>query len=219
MHMLVALGSMLGLTASPAFASSGCSPTIVDLGIATDSLSTLVDLVVAADLADTLSGSGPFTVFAPTDEAFAALPTEVVDYLLENVDELVKVLTYHVVAGAVFAEDLEDGSRVETLEGSKVDVTTHPYIKINDSFVIAADIEACNGVVHVIDMVLIPPTLSLPGSGRDGYVFNPGNGGQCVPTNSYTSPSGCLCNCGCCIEGYTGYAHEPLFECGCGCHC
>ena len=137
--------------------------TIVDLAVATESLSTLVTAVTAADLAETLSGEGPFTVLAPTNDAFAALPHSTLDNLLleENKADLVDVLTYHVIAGDVMSTDLSDGMVVETLQGGELTV------KINDSGVffmdaagnmsqvVSADIEASNGVVHVIDGVLL----------------------------------------------------------------
>ncbi len=132
---------------------------IVETAQATADLSTLVDAVVAADLAETLSGEGPYTVFAPTNEAFAALPPAELERLLKpaNQDELANILTYHVVAGDVKAADLSDGQMVETVQGDQLKVTIDgDTVMINDATVAQADIETSNGTVHVIDGVLIP---------------------------------------------------------------
>jgi uncharacterized surface protein with fasciclin (FAS1) repeats len=133
---------------------------IVELASDTDNLSTLVAAVQAAGLVETLSGEGPFTVFAPTNEAFAALPEGTVESLLqpENRDMLVKILTYHVVAGKVMSTDLSDGMMAETVEGSQITVSiSDAGVSINDASVVAADVEASNGVVHLIDSVIMPP--------------------------------------------------------------
>jgi uncharacterized surface protein with fasciclin (FAS1) repeats len=133
---------------------------IVDLAVATDALSTLVSAVKAGGLVETLKGEGPFTVFAPTNEAFAALPDGTLESLLkpENKDMLVKILTYHVVAGKVKSTDLQDGMIAQTVEGSDVKVmVSKKGVKINDANVTSADIMASNGVVHVIDKVIMPP--------------------------------------------------------------
>ena len=134
--------------------------TIVDVASATDGFSTLVAAVTAADLAETLSGEGPFTVFAPTDEAFAALPEGVLDALLlpENKDVLAKILTYHVVAGQVLAADVTDGD-VPTVEGQTVALSTADGVTVNGAKVIQADVMADNGVIHVIDAVILPPDV------------------------------------------------------------
>jgi len=135
--------------------------TIVDLAVATPSLSTLVAAVVAADLADTLASAGPFTVFAPIDEAFAALPAGTVETLLlpENIADLQGILTYHVVSGAVMAGDLTDGMVVETVNGDSItiNVAADGIVSINGvATVLTADVVASNGIVHVIDGVLLP---------------------------------------------------------------
>lgn len=134
---------------------------IVETAQATPDLSTLVDAVVAADLTETLSGEGPFTVFAPTNEAFAALPPAELQRLLKpaNKDELAKILTYHVVAGDVMAADLSNGQKVETVEGQDITVTIDgDTVKLNDTAtVVQPDIKTSNGTVHVIDGVLLPP--------------------------------------------------------------
>jgi uncharacterized surface protein with fasciclin (FAS1) repeats len=133
---------------------------IVDVAVSTKFLSTLVEAVKAGDLVGTLKGDGPYTVFAPTNEAFAALPEGTLEALLmpKNRDKLVEILTYHVVAGKVLSSDLSDGMKAKTVEGS--DITVHVSdsgVKINEANVSAADIMASNGVVHVIDRVIIPP--------------------------------------------------------------
>merc|ERR1719473_546874 len=139
------------------------SKTIVDLAVGTSDLSTLVTALKAANLVDTLSGKGPFTVFAPTNEAFAKLDKRVLDYLLEpcHVEELKKVLTYHVVSGvAAKSTDLKNGEEIKTVEGQEVKVTlAGSSVKINNADVTTADVEATNGVVHIIDHVLIPYRL------------------------------------------------------------
>lgn len=133
---------------------------IVDLAVSTDFLSTLVAAVKAGDLVEVLKGDGPFTVFAPTNDAFAALPARTVENLLkpENKDKLVAVLTYHVVPGKIMSTDLKNGQKATTVQGSAVTVTLKDgKAMINDATVTAADIEADNGVVHVIDKVILPP--------------------------------------------------------------
>jgi uncharacterized surface protein with fasciclin (FAS1) repeats len=120
-------------------------------------LSTLKDLVVLAELADTLAGPGPFTVFAPTNSAFGALDSDLVNALKADPSgALTKVLLYHVVPGTILAADLVDGAEVETVGGKKITVSLDP-VMINDANVVLAGIKAANGVVHVIDKVLIPP--------------------------------------------------------------
>ncbi len=151
------------LLANDSFAAKGLEEKdgdIVDVAVSTKFLSVLVDAVKAGDLVGTLKGEGPFTVFAPTNEAFAALPEGTLEALLmpKNKDKLVEILTYHVVAGKVLSSDLSDGMKAKTVEGS--DITVHisdAGVKINEANVSAADIMASNGVVHVIDRVIIPP--------------------------------------------------------------
>jgi len=133
--------------------------TIVEIAAGDPTFSTLVTAVKAAGLAETLSGTGPFTVFAPTNEAFAALPKGTLDNLLKpaNRDALRKVLTYHVVPGDLMAKDLRSG-KVATVEGGSVTVlVSSTGVKVNDANVAKADIDAKNGVIHVIDRVLLPP--------------------------------------------------------------
>ncbi|MEB3210283.1 MAG: fasciclin domain-containing protein [Leptolyngbyaceae bacterium] len=131
---------------------------IVDVASSSDTFSTLVTALQTADLVDALQGEGPFTVFAPTNEAFDALPTGVLDALLlpENRDLLTEVLTYHVVPGEVMSTDLSTGP-VETLNGDDLSVNVAPpAVTVNDVDVIGADVPASNGVIHVIDEVLVP---------------------------------------------------------------
>ena len=153
--LCLALGASTGATAQ----------TIVDLAVATPDLSTLVTALTAADLVDTIGGRGPFTVFAPTNEAFAALPAAQLEFLLDpaNVGELVDVLTYHVKADRLRAEDLTNGQQLETLQGEDVGVTiVGSRVFIGDGLVTTANVLATNGVVHIIDRVLIPPPPSPP---------------------------------------------------------
>lgn len=134
---------------------------IVSLAVGNEDLSTLVAAVKAAGLVETLQGTGPFTVFAPTNAAFAALPEGTVENLLkpENKDQLVAVLTYHVVAGKVMSTDLKNGQKAATVQGSEIKVkVSKKGVMINDANVVAADVAASNGVVHVIDKVILPPT-------------------------------------------------------------
>lgn len=135
---------------------------IVELAAGTESLSTLVTAVKAAGLVDVLSSDGPFTVFAPTNEAFAALPDGVLESLLkpENKDQLTAVLTYHVVAGKVASGDLKEGMKAETVQGEAVTVSLKDGAKVNGANVAAADVMATNGVVHVIDAVILPPSMN-----------------------------------------------------------
>lgn len=132
---------------------------IVELASQTEALSTLVAAVKAAGLVETLQSDGPFTVFAPTNEAFAALPDGTLESLLleENRDQLVKILTYHVVPGKVMSTDLSDGMTAGTVEGSEVTIgVTSNGVTVDDASVVQADVEASNGVVHVIDAVILP---------------------------------------------------------------
>jgi len=133
---------------------------IVETAIDAENFTTLVKAVQAADLVDTLSGSGAFTVFAPTDAAFAKLPSGVLDSVLKDKKELTKLLTYHVVSGKYMASDVKKLKSVETLQGQSVKVEVHRLfhrgVKIDDAQIIHPDIECTNGVIHVIDSVLMP---------------------------------------------------------------
>ena len=142
--------------AVPAFA--GSSKDIVDTAVSAGSFETLVAAVQAADLVDTLKGDGPFTVFAPTDEAFAALPEGTVAELLkpENKDQLTAILTYHVVPGKVMSGDLSNNMMATTVQGSDVTIMTEGGVMVQGASVVSADVEASNGVIHVIDKVILP---------------------------------------------------------------
>jgi uncharacterized surface protein with fasciclin (FAS1) repeats len=136
--------------------------TIVDVASSNPDFSTLVAAVAAADLVETLSSEGPFTVFAPTNEAFAALPAGVLDALLlpENKATLVKILTYHVVSGAVYAADVADGA-VATVEGQSITLSTKDGVSVNNAKVVIADVMADNGVIHAIDAVILPKDVKV----------------------------------------------------------
>lgn len=143
-------------------APSASASDIVAVASGTADLSTLVTAVDAAGLVPTLQGDGPFTVFAPTNEAFAALPDGLLDQLLLpcNQEALSQILTYHVVAGKVTSADIAPGD-VATVEGQKVTLSTDGGVMVNDATVTTADVEASNGVVHVIDGVLVPSDVDL----------------------------------------------------------
>ena len=128
---------------------------IVDTAVAAGNFKTLVVALKAADLVPTLKGMGPFTVFAPTDEAFAKIPKADLDALLKDKAKLKAVLTYHVVSGKVMSRDLKAGD-VKTVQGSNVMITTAGGAMVNDAKVVAADVAADNGVIHAIDTVLMP---------------------------------------------------------------
>ncbi|MEM9884556.1 MAG: fasciclin domain-containing protein [Bacteroidota bacterium] len=136
---------------------------IVELAVGAENLSTLVAAVQAGGLVETLSGEGPFTVFAPTNEAFEALPDGILESLLqpENKDKLVAILTYHVVSGKVMSTDLQDGQTAPTVQGDEITVDLSDGAMISGAKVVAADVEATNGVVHIIDKVILPPSLEL----------------------------------------------------------
>ncbi len=149
--------SALTVFALPACAD-GHSKDIVDTAVGAGSFTTLVAAVQAAGLVDTLKSDGPFTVFAPTDDAFAALPEGTVETLLkpENKNQLVSILTYHVVPGAVKSTDLSDGMKAATVQGSEVTIGTSGGVTVDGANVVQADIMASNGVIHVIDAVILP---------------------------------------------------------------
>ncbi len=153
----------LALATTAAFATSafamGHSKDIVDMAAAAGSFTTLLAAAEAAGLVETLKGEGPLTVFAPTDEAFAALPEGTVETLLlpENRDRLVAILTYHVIAGAVMSGDLSDDMTAATVQGADITIDLDTGVMVNDANVVTADIEASNGVIHVIDKVIMPP--------------------------------------------------------------
>jgi uncharacterized surface protein with fasciclin (FAS1) repeats len=132
---------------------------IVETAVSNGSFKTLVAAVTAAELVETLSGAGPFTVFAPVDDAFAALPAGTVESLIlpENKAQLTGILTYHVVAGKVLSTDLSDGMEATTVNGGKITIHIHDgKVLINDAEVVLADVETDNGVIHVINKVILP---------------------------------------------------------------
>lgn len=128
---------------------------IVDTAVAAGNFKTLATALGAAGLVDTLKGKGPFTVFAPTDEAFAKIPKADLDALLKDKAKLTAVLTYHVVPGKVMAKDVKAG-QVKTVQGSSITVTTTGGVMVDKAKVVKTDIEASNGVIHVIDSVIMP---------------------------------------------------------------
>ena len=133
--------------------------TIVETAVAAEDFSTLVAAVKAAGLVETLSGKGPFTVFAPTNEAFAKLPKGTVESLLkpENKEKLIAVLTYHVVPGTVMAKDVVKVDSAKTVQGSKISITVKgKTVKVDNAEVVKTDIKCSNGVIHVIDSVILP---------------------------------------------------------------
>ena len=154
----LSLTSVAFIASSSIAFADGHSKDIVDTAIGAGSFTTLVAAVQAAGLVDTLKGDGPFTVFAPTDDAFAALPDGTVADLLkpENKDKLVAILTYHVVAGKVMSGDLSNGMMAATVQGGDVKIMTEGGVTVNGANVVAADIEASNGVIRVIDAVILP---------------------------------------------------------------
>ncbi|MEM7269578.1 MAG: fasciclin domain-containing protein [Pseudomonadota bacterium] len=155
----MALVALVAACSTPPKPEAAKPADIVDTAVAAGSFNTLVAAVQAAGLVDTLKSDGPFTVFAPTDDAFAALPEGTVENLLkpENKDTLVAVLTYHVVPGKVMSQDIA-GQMLEaaTVQGGALKIDATNGVNINDATVVAADVEASNGVIHVIDKVLLP---------------------------------------------------------------
>ena len=152
-----------GLAVAAAFVASPASAQmmendIVDVAVEAGSFSTLAAALEAAGLVDVLKGEGPFTVFAPTDEAFAKLPEGTVEALLADKEKLTAILTYHVVPGKVMASDVVNLSEATTVNGAPVKIMVHGgSVMINDATVTATDISASNGVIHVIDTVILPP--------------------------------------------------------------
>jgi len=137
-------------------ATKGDVADIVDTAVSAGSFNTLVTAIKAAGLAETLKGKGPFTVFAPTDDAFAKIPKEQLDALIADKDALTKVLTYHVVPGSVSASEVVNLDSAKTVQGSSVNIDATDGVKIDNAKVIKTDIQASNGVIHVIDTVIMP---------------------------------------------------------------
>ena len=155
------IGILLGASLFSGVLAQTAPGTIVEVAVGNKSFSTLVAAVKAAGLVETLSGAGPFTVFAPTDEAFAKLPAGTVEELVkpENKEKLTAILTYHVLAGKVMAADAiaADGKMVKTVNGQEIAIKVKDgKVMINDATVIIADVPASNGVIHAIDTVLLP---------------------------------------------------------------
>jgi uncharacterized surface protein with fasciclin (FAS1) repeats len=147
--------SLLAFAAATLFATSAISKDIVDTAVSAGTFNTLATALKAAGLVDTLKGPGPFTVFAPTDAAFAKVPADQLKALLADKAKLTAVLTYHVVPGKVLSKDVKAG-KVKTVQGSELTVSTTGGVKVDNSSVTAVDIQADNGVIHVIDTVLMP---------------------------------------------------------------
>jgi len=163
MKRTLILGLLIALSAGPALAGScgshatTASNNIVETAVSAGSFNTLVAAVQAADLADTLAGDGPYTVFAPTDEAFAKLPAGTVEALLDDPDRLREILLYHVVPGKVTSAQVAALDSATTAQGSDVDIrVADGSVMVNNATVTAADIETSNGIIHVIDTVILP---------------------------------------------------------------
>jgi len=165
---LLATLTSVGFSTSQAHAQTmSGSSDIVDTAVNAGQFNTLATALQAAGLVDTLKGPGPFTVFAPTDAAFAKLPAGTLDSLLANPDQLRAVLTYHVLAGADSAADVSRLQQATTVEGEDVTINTaNGMVQVNDATVTMPDIMASNGVIHVIDTVLLPPSLAANSNGQ-----------------------------------------------------
>ncbi len=151
------------LAVQPVSAQYNAAPAadkdIVEVATEAGAFSTLLAAAEAAGLVDVLRSEGPFTVFAPTDEAFAKLPEGTIEALLEDTDALRAILLYHVVPGRVMAADVVSLSEAETAQGAKISISTYgETVRINDATVVQADVAATNGVIHVIDTVILPPS-------------------------------------------------------------
>lgn len=160
--LITAFTSMLVLsgcaTNTPSSSNMGMAPDkdIVDTAVAAGSFTTLVVAIQEAGLVDTLKGEGPFTVFAPTDEAFAKIPDDQLQALLADKEALTAVLTYHVVSGKVMAKDVVNLTSAKTVQGSSIDIDTSNGVTVDGAKVIKTDVMASNGVIHVIDTVIMP---------------------------------------------------------------
>jgi uncharacterized surface protein with fasciclin (FAS1) repeats len=152
---LLATAAVLGL-ASAASAAGNLQP-ILETAAAAGTFTTLAAAIEAATLTETLSGEGPFTVFAPTDEAFAALPEGTLEGLLADPEALAAILTYHIIAGEVMSAALTEGMTAATVNGAEVTFTLEGGPRLNGANIIQADVDAANGVIHVIDAVILPP--------------------------------------------------------------
>jgi uncharacterized surface protein with fasciclin (FAS1) repeats len=153
--VLVAVFTLAAVTVLPARAG-GYYKDIVDTAVSAGNFNTLAKALTQAGLIETLKGKGPFTVFAPTDEAFAKLPAGTLDSLMQDKEKLTAVLTYHVVPGKVMAADVMKLTEAETVQGQRVKISTAGGVMVNDARVVKTDILASNGVIHVIDKVILP---------------------------------------------------------------
>lgn len=179
---------LVSVVATSAFAAPAfqADKTIVDIAVEDGRFTTLVTALQAADLVDTLSGEGPFTVFAPTDEAFAALPEGTLDSLLADIPALTDVLLYHVVPGKVLAADVVQLSSADTVLGQPVSIEVDgDRVMVNEAQVIITDIEGSNGVIHVIDAVILPPPDEAPAA-------LPVSGGETSSSTNYVLLLGSL---------------------------
>jgi len=154
---LVAAAIALSTSLLGAAIAGDAKKDIVDTAVSAGTFNTLATALTEAGLVDTLKGEGPFTVFAPTDEAFGKLPEEDLKAILADKELLTSILTYHVVPGKVMAADVGGLETAETVQGQELTVATDGGVKINEATVVSTDIEASNGVIHVIDTVLVPP--------------------------------------------------------------
>ena len=147
---------LLGTTQAGSYGKKAAAADIVDTAVAAGNFDTLVTAIKAAGLVDTLKGAGPFTVFAPTDEAFAKLPAGTLEALLADKDKLTAVLTYHVVSGKLMASDVVQASSLKTVQGGSASIDTSSGAKIDGANIVKTDIQTSNGVIHVIDSVILP---------------------------------------------------------------
>ena len=154
--LILSIPAVMAHAADPAAPARAAKVDLVDTAVAAGSFKTLAAALQAAGLVDTLKGEGPYTVFAPTDEAFAKLPAGTVEALLSDVPRLRSVLTYHVVAGKVTSDQVVKLASAKTLQGQQVAISTSHGVQVGGATVLKADIQASNGVIHVIDTVLIP---------------------------------------------------------------
>jgi uncharacterized surface protein with fasciclin (FAS1) repeats len=153
---IFALVAILAIASAPVGAADSQKSDIVDTAVAAGSFTTLVKALQTAGLVETLKGEGPFTVFAPTDEAFAKLPAGTLDGLLKDKAKLASILTYHVVPGKVMSADVVKLDSAKTVQGESIRIRAEDGVRINDAKVVKADIETSNGVIHVIDTVILP---------------------------------------------------------------
>ncbi len=180
---LILAALMLMVMAPVVSAQDTSSMDIVDIAASNEDFSTLVTAVQAAGLVDALKGEGPFTVFAPTNAAFAALPEGALDALVADPSgDLTQILLYHVIPGKVMAADVTDGLEATTLQGSTVKFSVSADgVKINDANIIMTDIEASNGVIHVIDAVITPPAAPAEEMAMPAQLPTTGNGQTSLP--------------------------------------